>query len=74
MTAWETFFKEVVDAPDIYEFDLKQFFPSVDQDKIRLHLVNHATPEEIANLFHAFNRSHPTIPESPPLDEHDPLM
>jgi hypothetical protein len=74
MTAWKDFFSKVVDAPDIYEFDLRQFFPSVSQSTIYDCLINHATPPEVANSFHAFNRSSPKIPKDPPLDEHDPLM
>jgi hypothetical protein len=57
LTAWKKILTEVINQPDIYEFDLKQFFPSVNLDAISSLLIKLKIPPSIVRQIHYFNCS-----------------
>lgn len=70
ITAWKDIINNVLEAPDIYEFDLKQFFPNVKTDYIikTLRREFHLPKEEQNFLLNIFQRT-PRLPDELKLSE-----
>lgn len=70
LTAWEEIVNKVINQPDIYEFDLKQFFPSVSTSYISKLLQErcHLPIKEIYYLQDMF-KSLPKLPKELKLPE-----
>lgn len=60
-TAWEQVLLEGINAKNIYEFDLEQFFPSVNSSQLTWQLKAHGVPNHIANYLFDMNLSYPRI-------------
>jgi hypothetical protein len=71
-TAWGVVLEEVINAKSIYEFDFKQFFPSVNVSMVSLLLNKVGLPKEICDYLLSMNLSYPkesSIDESKGIDE-----
>jgi hypothetical protein len=55
LTAWRHILKEVIKAKDIYEFDLKGFFDSINLDYIAMQMTKDLIPHNIVKLFYYIN-------------------
>jgi len=66
VTAWQSIIQHVIPSPDIYEFDLKQFFPSVDTGFISEKLLESKLP--IAELYY-LQDMFKAQPKLPPIGE-----
>lgn len=64
LTAWQEVFEKVSRAQYVYEFDLKQFFPSVDLKTITDRLISLKVPKEVAYLLEEINLSQPRLPSN----------
>lgn len=53
----------------VYEFDLKQFFPSVDIDEVTNILQEKGIPKGITYYLENINRNVPELPKDEKLDE-----
>lgn len=68
-TAWEEIFKRI-DEANIYEFDLEEFFPSVNLDYNYETLIRiYGMPEKQAAMFRELNRSIVQLPKDPKEDK-----
>lgn len=56
-SAWQFILKEVIHAPNIYEFDLKDFFPSIYLDGLSRVLLNIGIPSDIVERIINLNRT-----------------
>jgi len=56
LTAWKSIFKDVISSPNIYEFDLKQCFPSISLPRLerRLRVIYHL-PVHVARYYISLN-------------------
>jgi len=62
LTAWKEILRSVRQAPDIFEIDLKQCFPSISLPFLRMVLINrHKLPESVARFYTSLNYSIPAI-------------
>jgi hypothetical protein len=68
LTAWVEVLK-ISKAKYIYEYDLKQFFPSVNNNKIFDHLISLGTPLTFSSWLEAINARQPILPTKELLDE-----
>jgi len=73
-SAWETVLKEVITARDIYEFDLKNFFNSVNLDYISKILKLKGFPEAIINRIYFLNTSAVFVKPPYAMNEFEQLM
>ena len=55
LTAWKHILENVVKAKDIYEFDLKGFFDSINLDYIAMQMTKDRIPHNIVKLFYYIN-------------------
>lgn len=55
LTAWETILNNVIKSKDIYEFDLKGFFDSINLDYISKVLIENKVPINIVKLLYYIN-------------------
>jgi len=60
-TAWEAVLTKVIDSPNIYEFDLKGFFPSVNVGYCVNILRNLGLPDDLANHLFDISLSYPNV-------------
>lgn len=63
LTAWQDFFANAKDAPDIYEFDLKKFFPSLTLSAVSNVLRYYKIPEWVVCNLEELNSNYAIIPE-----------
>jgi hypothetical protein len=69
-TAWEALIKDVLDSPNIYEFDLKGFFPSVDvRETVNLLENEYGLPKTIGRNLLWMSMTPPRLPSELHLDE-----
>lgn len=61
--------EKIIDKENIYEFDLEQFFPSVEGSYITECLLKAGCPEEIARWVQDMHKSRPELPEERKLEE-----
>lgn len=54
-TAWKHILDKVIKAKDIYEFDLKGFFDSINLDYIAMQMTKDLIPHNIVKLFYYIN-------------------
>lgn len=59
----------MINKANIYEFDLKQFFPSVNTGWIYRQMFNAKIPKDICNWVFRLNKSQPKLPKDRKLDE-----
>jgi hypothetical protein len=71
ITAWTQIINEALNAPDIYEFDLKNFFPSVKLKKIQYCLEDLRVPDEWVDYIMAMSRSITQLAEEDKVYEPD---
>jgi len=69
LTAWREIFQKVLQAPFIYECDLKQFFPSVHVNRITECLFDLGLPKKMGYWLENINRCNPILPVERKLDE-----
>lgn len=62
-TAWEEIIKKVLKQKYIYEFDLKEFFPNVEINKVTEILEKAKVPKRIVYHLENINRCVPELPE-----------
>lgn len=55
LTAWTEIISKVISSENIFEFDLKGFFPSVDLLKLKPVMEKYGVPRDIANMIFALN-------------------
>lgn len=60
---------DIVGMKHIYEFDLKQFFPSVCNVNLIGLLTKVGFPDELMDMIWLMHRSQPSLPEVQRLDE-----
>jgi hypothetical protein len=63
VTAWRQIINEALDAPDIFEFDLKNFFPSINIKFISKELLGLGIPRETVKFIEKLNMSQPKLTE-----------
>lgn len=68
-TAWQEVIKRVLDSKFIYEFDLKQFFPSTSHAYVLEMLERFKVPPRVIAWLGAINETMPTFPKEEKLDE-----
>lgn len=74
LTAWKSVLKDVLPSADIYEFDLKQCFPSISLPRLDYRLrVVHGIPRDWANYYTALNFVPPTFKSKLELNESQSL-
>jgi hypothetical protein len=69
LSAWMDLLNKINKYDYIYEFDLKQFFPSVNNLEIRKILRSLNVPTDFANYLTEMNKSQPELPKKTLLDE-----
>lgn len=69
LTAWKELIEKSLKARYIYEFDLRQFFPSVDVDKVTTMLQGMKIPKWYTFWLENINRTAPVLPKEEKLDE-----
>ncbi len=57
VTAWREILPKLESSPNVYEFDLKEFFPSVDLLHNRRRLIESGIPTYISNYLYTLNQS-----------------
>lgn len=55
LTAWKHILSNVIESKDIYEFDLKGFFDSINLDYISMQLIKDKVPNNIVKLLYYIN-------------------
>jgi len=73
-TAWESILKHVLHSRDIYEFDLKNFFDSVNLDYISKILKKKGIPENIIDRIYFLNTSQVMVKSQRNLNEFENFM
>ena len=68
LTAWRELSK-MINMKYIYEFDLKQFFPSVPVNEVTKKLLNLGIPKTTVYWLENLNRCNPELPNKHHLDE-----
>jgi len=68
LTVWREILRRI-SSPDIYEFDLKQFFPSVEIQAISKILRNLETPKWVVEYIENLNKSKPKLAIEDLVDE-----
>jgi hypothetical protein len=68
LTAWKDIFKHVIDAPDIYEYDLKGYFDNLKLDSLHAILRAYRMPPKVLSRLVKINQTPPIIEEEQ-LDE-----
>lgn len=69
-TAWRELLPKLMESSDVYEFDLKSFFPSVDISAIEKIMVDDLDiPKNIAQYLMDMHRSITKIPQEQKLEE-----
>jgi hypothetical protein len=68
-SAWKEIIKKVLNKRYIYEFDLKQFFPSVNPNAVERLLVEGKVEGKIVAYLNNIIRCHPIVPKRERLDE-----
>lgn len=68
-TAWSEVVTKVLDKKYIYEFDLKQFFPSVSHNLVEEALRSYEVPAHLISWFGNINRCTVSLPKEKKLDE-----
>jgi hypothetical protein len=74
LTAWRDIFNKVIKARNIYECDLRQFFPSISHAIIEQELVNAGLPRMIIKWIDKINCNTPILPKIRLLDESETLF
>lgn len=74
LTAWKEILAKVINKQNIYEFDLKQFFPSVDIGQIHRQLMWAGVPYDICRWLYQLCSSQPILPKKLLLPEDDSVM
>lgn len=69
LSAWIDLLKKIHNYKYIYEFDLKQFFPSVNVHEISRILRNLQVPSDFNKFLELINTSQPNLPGIRKLDE-----
>lgn len=69
LTAWKELITKALKYDYIYEFDLKQFFPSVDVEKVTEILQKKKVPKWYTYMLENINRTIPKLPKELKLDE-----
>lgn len=69
LTAWKDWLLKVRKAKNIYEFDFKQFFPSVRATDVSEYLEYRGVPENVCIWLNKINRVLPILPKVKELDE-----
>lgn len=69
-TAWQQIFREVIKSKTIYEYDLKQCFPSISLPRLNARLTSlYGMPPYIANYYTCLNYGTPELKGPSLLDE-----
>lgn len=74
LTAWRHILKDVVKSKDIYEFDLKGFFDSINLDYIAMQMTKDLVPHNIVKLFYYINTCACTVKPPYRLNEFEHMM
>jgi hypothetical protein len=74
LTAWKHILKNVIQAKDIYEFDLKGFFDSINLDYISDQMIKDGIPHNIVKLFYYINTCACTVKPPYKLNEFEHMM
>lgn len=73
-TAWQQVLSETIHAPDIFEFDLKSFFDSVNLDAISAKLAQKGVPINIVKRLYYINTSWVNVKPPYKLNEFEQSM
>lgn len=63
LTAWRDVLENVVNKQNIWEFDLKQFFDTVDLVALKQQMQRYEFPWSMSQQFYKIHQCHPTLPE-----------
>jgi hypothetical protein len=74
LTAWKHILSNVIKAKDIYEFDLKGFFDSINLDYISNELIKDGVPHNIVKLFYYINTCACNVKSPYKLNEFEHMM
>jgi len=74
LTAWRVILDKVIKAKDIYEFDLKGFFDSINLDYIAMQMTKDLIPHNIVKLFYYINTCACTIKAPYRINEFEHMM
>lgn len=69
MTAWRAFLKKARKAKYVYEFDFKQFFPSVTHTTVWRYLKRKGVPSDMVRWLEEVNKQQPKLPAEQKLSE-----
>lgn len=74
LTAWKHILDKVIKSKDIYEFDLKGFFDSINLDYISKEMINDGIPHNIVKLFYYINTCACTVKPPYKINEFEHMM
>lgn len=74
LTAWKQILGEVINQPDIYEFDLKKFFDLINLDWISKELILLGLPPQIVRQIYYINTCGVKLPRKVRLNEFEHQM
>lgn len=69
LSAWREILEKVVNKKNIWEFDLKQFFDTVDLVALKQQMQIYKFPDSIVEQFYKIHQCHPQLPAEELLDE-----
>jgi len=74
LTAWEAILSKVINAPDIFEFDLKSYFDLINLDWISAKLLQRDVPPQIVRMLYFINTCAVTLPRKVRMNEFEHMM